>query len=341
MGSERFLKAQVGLQADFGTSVTPTIQVPWVVDYEDQSEEHEVEMDAGTWTPTTQVAEMAKFAVVKAKGTGIFEMIPVLLNSGLADVNATGADPYTHTWTISPAAVGVPKPETFLGGAVGENLGGTGPAGKLADQYLKTLVLSGNINDKAVSFEAEYFGTGYDDNSGAGYAFASVALPATMDVMNALKGQINIQDAGVAGGDFATMTAFSCAILDWTWTLDTGLRPKWCLTNNVTTFAGVKYEPPSVEFDATVRTTSANYALVKVKKDARTYQELQLIVNGLLTRALTVNMTGRWVECPTPHARQDGEVVMKAKFRAQTPHTQTTTPHFAAITCVSKHNWGA
>lgn len=341
MGSERFLKAQCGLQADFGTAVTPTIQVPWTVNYEDGREHHTAEWDSGAWTPTTIATLAQTFALVKPSGTMFFEMLPVLLGSGLEDAAGVGADPYTHTYTISPSAVATPKPLTWLIGENGNNLGATGPAAKFKDQYLRTLKLAANINDKMVSFEAEMFGTGYDDNSGAGYAFASVNLPATMEAMNGLKGQINIQDATATGGDFATMTAFTCSFIDWSLALETGVEPKYCLSDNITTFAGIKQTQPNIELDATVRTSSTNYALMKAKADARTYQELQLIVNGALTRKLTVNLTGRWVEMPTVHGRQDGEVVMRGKFRAETPHTQTTTPHYGAFIVVSKQNWSA
>ena len=222
---------------------------------------------------------------------------------------------------------------------MGNNLGATGPAAKFIDQYLRRLRLSANINDKMLALEAEMFGTSYDDNSGAGYAFANVALPANIEAMNGLKGQINIQDATTTGGDFLTMTAFTCSWLDWDLTLETGNEPKYCLSDNITTFAGLKQTTPNIELSATVRTSSTNYALVKAKADARTYQELQLMVNWANSRKLTVNLTGRWTEVLSVHNRQDGEVVMQGRFRAETPHTQTTTPHYAALIVVSKHNW--
>ena len=339
MGSDKFLKMQVGLQTAFGTPATPTIQLPLTGEYEDQRIHHAAEYDTGTWTLTEISTLQQTLSKVMVKGSAIYEVLPVLLNSMWEDVAPSGADPYTHTYTISPAAVAVPKPLTALCGAVGENLGGTGPAVKLPDLYVRSLTLAANVNNPMVRLDAELFGTNVDDNRAAGYAFASVALPATMEVINGLKGAISIDDAGATGGAFTTMTAFSCAIVDWSLKLTSGLEPKYCLTDNVVTHMGVRYTEPSAEFTATVRTTAANYALVKAKSDARTYQELQLVLSGALTRALTVNLTGRWTSVPSAATRENGEVVMKSTFQARTPHTQTTTPHFGALTVISKHNW--
>ena len=76
-----------------------------------------------------------------------------------------------------------------------------------------------------------------------------------------------------------------------------------------------------------MRTTTATYAAIKRKADARTYQELQLYIPGSdpATRYLRINMTGRWDVVATAHDEQDGEVVMKPTFLVETPHTQTTT----------------
>jgi hypothetical protein len=339
MASEKLLKAQAGLQTAFGTGVAPTIQVPWVVDYEDTREHHEAEWDAGTWTPTTITTLAATGATVSISGTAFFELLPVLLSSGLEDVAPGGADPFTYAYTISPAAPAVPKPLTWLVGAVGENIGGTGPAVKFIDQYLRSLTLSANVNDKMLALEAEMFGTSYDDNAGAGYAFAVAALPTPIEAMNGLKGQLNIQDAAAIGGDFTTMTAFACSWLDWSLALTTGIEPKYCLSDNITSFAGIKQTVPVLELAATVRTSATNYALIKAKADARTYQELQLIINGSATRKFQANLTGRWVDVLSAHSRQDGEVVMKGTFRAETPHTQTTTPHYAALSLITKTSW--
>ena len=137
------------------------------------------------------------------------------------------------------------------------------------------------------------------------------------------------------------MTDFECSILDWELTIDTGIEPAYCLTDETTTWSALKYTSPSVEFKPIVRTTTATYAAIKAKSDARTYQELQLLIAGAVSpgSSLTVNMTGLWDVVPTAHDDQDGEVVMKPTFRCQTPHLQTTTPHYLTILVGSTHNW--
>ena len=340
MANERALLAQVGLQTEFGTGVTPTIKAPWKVDYEDGQEQRESEYDGGTWLPTTKITKLSDFASLKTSGDMDFEMLAVLLNSGLADVAPTGTDPYTHTYLMDPAAPGTPKPLTYLVGATGENIGGTGPAVKLIDQYMQKLTLSGSINDKVVGHEAEWFGTAVNDNSGAGFAFeAGLTPPANCEGLNALLGQLNLQDAATTGGDFTTMTAFACALIGWKLTIDTGLQPKWCLCDNKTTFSATRVDNPAVELEATIRTSATNYALVRGKHLSRTFQELQLIVNGSLTRKATFNLTGWWQECKSAHVRENGDVVMKAKFAARVPYNQGTTPHFFGATVISKHGW--
>lgn len=343
MASTNFNKAQVGLQTAFGTAVAPTKQVPWKGTYEDKTQRHVAKYDAGTWTPTTIVAEVGYETAVTFEGTAFFELIPVLLNSGFADVAPTGT--YVHTYWVNPAAVATPMPLTALIGTVGYNLGGTGPAVKLKDLYLKKLTLSANINDKAVMLKAECFGTTYDDNSGAGYAFASVGLPATMEVINAMKGTLNYADAGVTGvGEglpFSEgLTAFSCTLLDWELEIDTGIEPAWCLTDNVTTWSALKYTQPTCTFKPIMRTNSTTYAQVKAKADAMTYQALQLQLAGSsAARSLSINMTGLWDVVPTVHDEQDGEVVIKPTFTTQTSHLQVTTAHWLTIINTSTHNW--
>lgn len=341
MASTNFNKAQVGLQSAFGTPVAPTIQVPWKYTYEDKRQRHKAEYDAGTWTPTTIVTDVAFETAVTLEGDAFFELIPVLLNSGLADVAPTGT--YIHNYWVNPAAVATPKPLTALLGAVGTSLGVTGPAVKLRDLYLKTLTLSANINDKMVKVKAEFFGTTYDDNSAAGYAFASVGLPATMEGINGLKGLLNYGDASTTGlaegAEYDGLTSFSCSLLDWEWMLETGIEPAWCLTDNTTTWSTLKYTRPVCTFKPIMRTSSTTYAIIKAKADARTYQNVQLQLAGTSSRELSINMTGLWDVVPTVHDEQDGEVVIKPTFNCETPHTQTTTPHWLTIINTSTHNW--
>lgn len=337
MGSVRFLKVQVGLQTAFLTPVDATIQLPLIGNYIDGRVHHTSEWDSGTWTPTTIPALERTLSTVNLTGSAAFEILPVLLNSMWEDVAPSVT--YIHTYVISPSAVAVPKPLTALVGAVGENLGGTGPAVKLPDLHVRQLTLSSSLNAPMVNLEAELFGTNVNDNAGAGFAFIAVGLPATMETVNGLKGAFNIQDAAVAGGDFTTMTALSCAISGWTLTMRSGLEPKYCLDGASVTHSGIVYTRPSIELALTVRTSSTNYALVKAKSDARTYQELQMVLSGASSRSFTANLTGRFTSVPSAGERENDEVVMKGVFTAETSHLQTTTPHWATLIVNSTHNW--
>jgi hypothetical protein len=338
MPAERFLKAEVGLQTAFGTPVSPTIMVPLTGSYENQDVWHEAPYDSGTWTPTT-IREKVQTAVqVSFRGTGIFEMLPVFFNSGYEDVAPSVT--YLHTYTINPAAVAVPKPLTARLGAVGTNIGATGPAMIASDLYLRSWRLSGNVTgDKSTAFEATMFGSLLNDSSGAGVAFIGSALPVTLETMKALKGTLNIEDAAVAGGAFATMTAFSGSLLDWEINGTTGIEPAFSGDGNILTFYGIKHVPPVHTMRIAIRTNATNYALIYGKANAGTYQELQYTLNGSGSRVFTCNLTGAFTECRTAHARNNNEVVMEATLTAQTPHTQTTTPHYAAILVNSTNNW--
>lgn len=337
MASSKARNAEVGLQTAHGTPVAPTVRVPMGWTDEDQREVHVAAY--GGWTPTAVTTEIATMAGLEVDGPAFFELLPIFFNSGIDDVAPTGADPYTHTYAISPSAVGAPMPLTWKVGATGVDIGGTGPAVQLADMYVEEITLSGNINDKVVNCKVKMFGTEWDDNSGAGYAFEGVDFVSTQEMLSAILGQLNIQDAETTGGNFLTMTPFSCAVLDWEWTLTTGIGPLWCTTDNTTSFVGLKYTEPMCTFKPVMRTSATNYALVKAKHTARTPQELQLIVNGTATRAFTANMTGRWTECPTVHGDTDGELTMSPTFTCEVPAMQTTWPHFLGVIVVSKYNW--
>jgi len=338
MGSQNFMKMQVGLQTAHGTAVTPTIQIPVTGTYTDKLTKRVAPYDAGTWTPTTIVSNVAYLSEVKATGDGFFELLPVWLNSAFEDVAPSAT--YVHTYEVSPAAIAVPMPLTALLGAVGENLGVTGPAVKIKDLYVQELILSGNMNTFEVSCETTLFGGQVDDNSGAGYAFASVALPVTLDAMKALKGGLNIDDAGTTGGAFATMTAFAGALLDWKLSIKPGIAPRWSGDSNALTYGGLVYTTPVITFTPTIRTTSVNYALVKAKEEANTYQELELTISGTTAADSFVSqLTGRWTACPTAHERKNGELVMTPTFTAETSHLQTTTPHYATFVNTSTNNW--
>jgi len=338
MGSQKFMKMQVGLQTAHGTAATPTIQIPVTGTYTDKLVKRVAPYDSGTWTPTTIVNNVAYLSEVKATGDGFFEMMPVWLNSAFEDVAPSVT--YTHTYTVAPAAIAVPMPLTALLGAVGENLGVTGPAVKIKDLYVQELVLSGNMNTYEVNCDVTLFGGQVDDNAGAGYAFASVALPVTMDAMKTLLGGLNIDDAGTTGGAFATMTAFAGALLDWKLSIKPGIGPKWSGDSNSLASCGIVHTTPVITFTPTVRTTSVNYALVKAKEEANTYQELELTVNGTTASdSFKAQLTGRWTACPTAHERKNDELVMTPTFTAETSHLQTTTPHYAKFINSSTNNW--
>jgi hypothetical protein len=191
--------------------------------------------------------------------------------------------------------------------------------------------------------KAEMFGTTYDDNSDAGYAFDTTgcAFPATMEIVNALRGVLSYKAATTDGAvAFSSPTPFVCSMLDWEFVLDTGIEPAWCTTNNVTTWAALKYTAPSCTFAPIMRTSATTYAAIKTAADAGTYQGLTFLIEGTTTaRSLKILMTGLWDVVPTVHDDQDGEVVIKPTFRCQTAHTQTTSPHWLTIENESTHAW--
>jgi hypothetical protein len=326
--STRFLKAQAGKQAQFGTAVTTTFQLPFTGDYEDLQEEHNAEYDRGTWTPTTIVEKVADYAKVTMTGVSYFELLPMFLNMGhdlIAAVDNTTH--YTYDDAVSPTAVGVPRPYTFLLGG-GQAIGGTGPAVRIQDAFLESLTLAGNLNSKEITVQADIFGLSVNDNAGAGFAFASVGLPPKLGMMKTLLGALRYKDAGTTGGSFATMTGLACSLLDWSITWNTGLTPKWSADGNALTYCGVRHNEPSVEFTPTIRTDSTTYAAIKGKANAKTYQEFQLQITGTEQRDFKLNMTGRFLPNFVAHSRANDEVVMQPTFRVETPHTQTTTPHW-------------
>jgi hypothetical protein len=67
---------------------------------------------------------------------------------------------------------------------------------------------------------------------------------------------------------------------------------------------------------------------VRRKAELRTYQELQLTLNGGDAEQLVLKLTGRFLPTVIAHARSNDEVVMAATFQVETPHTQITTPHW-------------
>ena len=107
MASSKFNKAQVGLQTAIGTGLAATamsIQVPWKGMYEDRRQRHTAEYDAGTWTPTTIVADVGYETFATFEGTAFFEMIPAAL--GQYRRSARAVDRAIHTAAAPQAGVG-------------------------------------------------------------------------------------------------------------------------------------------------------------------------------------------------------------------------------------------
>lgn len=325
--SVKFLKAEAGKQAEFGTPVAPTFRLPFEGEYQDAQEDHVAQYDSGVWTPQEIAGKVADHATFTLKGTAFFELLPIFWNAGYNDITPSGTGPYAYDDALDPAAEGAPIPYTFYFGG-GEDIGGTGPAIRIADAYCQSFSLAFGIGAKQIALQSTWFGKSVDDNAGAGFDFIGSNLPGSLEMMKGLLGELNVQDAAATGGDFATMTAFECSLLDWTLTVNTGIRPKWAADNNALTYCGYYYEAPAVTLAAAIRTTSANYANVAAKAKARTYQELELILNGSSARQLRAQLTGRWLPNVTAHGRSGNEVVMNAVFQAGTPYTQTTTPHY-------------
>ncbi len=330
--SAKFLKAVAAKQTAFGTpGAANYFQLPWTGEYEDLEEEHLAEYDQGTWTPTAIVEKVGEMARVTLSGVMFFELFPVLLNASHDAITAVDATThFSYDDAVSPSAVGAPIPYTsWLGG--NEAIGGTGPAVRIQDCYCESWTLTGNINTKEVQMTSTWFGLQVDDNSGAGFAFPTAALPTSLNMMKTLLGGLDYQDAAATGGDFTTMTAAACVLLDWELTFAGGLVPLWCVNSSTAlTYSGVRHEEPSCEYKPTIRTNATTYAAVKGKANSRTFQEVMISIIGANQNDCNWKMTGRFQPAFIAHSRNDNEVVMQPTFRCETPWTQTTTPHWVS-----------
>lgn len=327
--SINFLKSEAGKQALFGTAVAPDFLMPFTGTYQDVGDFHEAPVDSGRWVPVTFIDRVSNFARFSFQGAAFFELLPVFLSAGFADLTPGGAGPYTYDHTLDLASPGAPSPYTFRFGG-DEDIGGTGPAVQIQDSFCERVQLSGNANDRSVTLQSDWFGADVDDNSGAGYAFAGAALPAPLGMMRFPFSTLEYQDATTTGGDFLTMTAFACTLLDWTLNIRTGIAPKWAADANQLEYCGVRIDTPLVEFTATLRTDATSYAnvMAKANADSPTYQELQFTQVGAGSRQAIWQMTGRWLPLRSAHDRSNNEVVMNnAVFRASGYPSQTTTPH--------------
>lgn len=330
-----FFRVQAAQQSAFGTAVEPAFALPVVFDYQQGDVEQLAQWDEGSWTPLEIMELVASFATFKLRGVLCYELLPVLLNAGFGAMTPSGMGPYSYAGSGGPSAVGAPSPYTFR---FGGNQGSGGSMVQIADAYLNSLTLTFNLNDKIVTFESEWFGRFVDDNGGAGYAPAAVALPDGLRMVNGLLATVGVQDATATGGVFDDLTAFECALIEWQLQIDTGLRPAWSADKNALTYCGVRHEEPSAVWSPHLRTTLDNYALVLTKAQQRTYQELQIALSDT-DRALTLQMTGRFVGKTNAHERTRGEVVMKPTFVVRTSHDQVNSSHWMdwAITAGWEH----
>ena len=341
MATIKFLKAEAGKQAALGTPASPDFLLPMMGEYEDAQFEVAAEWDSGTWSGIEIVEQAAKLARFKLRGVSFFELWPIFLSAGFNDQIGVGASaPYSYFDVLAPGVVGLPHPYTLRFGALGQNIGGTGPTVQIPDAYLESITLTGNINSKDVTLDSQWFGSEIDDNSGAGYAFAGAALPSPLGMMKTLLGAISLQDAGATGGDFGSLTGLTGVLLDWVLTIRTGLSPKWSADSNQLTYTGVRIQEPTITFTPTIRTNATTYAATRTKYEARTYQELQITLTGELSRQAVFKLTGRWTSVPTPRRREDGELVISPTFTAGTPETQTTTPHIFGWTIDTRWSHG-
>ena len=325
--SARFLKSQAGMQATFETAVTPTFTLPFAGEYEDAGDFNEAELDDGRWIPSKIIDRVSNYATFRLRGAAFFEMLPILNNAMFAYTAPVGAGaPFAYNYELDLTVPGTPRPYTFMFGG-GEDLGATGPAVRIADCYCQSYVLSGNMNDRSVSLESNWFGAGVDDNSGAGYDFAAVAMPSPLGMLRFPYSTLEYEDATTTGSGFTTMTAMNCRLMDWRLSVNGGLRAQWSADANQLTMCGVFIDTPSIQLEATIRTDATTYAAVRGKAESQTYQELQFTLTGASSRAAIFQMTGRWLPVTNVHARSNGEVVMTGTFDSGGYPSQTTTPH--------------
>lgn len=321
-----FLQVQAARQTDFDSPATPTTALPLRFEYADGDQDQVAAWDSGAWTGLEIVERVAQIATVKLRGALFFELMPLLLAAGFAAMDPSGDGPYAYEDSVAPGATGTPSPYTFL---LGGNDGNRSPTSlvQVQDAYLSKLTLTYSPTVHIVQMESEWFGRYIDDNSGLGFEPAAVSLPDGLRMVNGLLSTLGLQDAGDTGGAFDAITEFECELVEWTLTLDTGLRPAWCGDGNNLSYGGVRQEWPALSFAPTIRTNLDTYALVLTKAQQRQAQELQLTFYGE-DRSLVLRMTGRWQPKLNAHERVRGEVVMKPTFEARTPYSQATSPHW-------------
>lgn len=322
------LRVQAGRQDAFDSPAAMAVAIPAVGDAQDAQEEHVAPWDQGAWTPIVIVDKVAQIATFELNGTLFFETLPLLLEPGFGAMLPSGDGPYTFEGGATPGIVSDPVPYTYRFG--GDNAGVvTGSMVQVQDAYLQSLHLEFGLDAKAILYKATFFGRFYDDNGGLGYQPASVTLPPNLGLVNGLLATMAVQDAGSTGGAFDDLASLDCELMGWSIDLETGLRPMWAGDRNALTYCGVRHEAPLGRFQPVIRTNIATYATVLVKAQQRAYQELELAFYGADSRQAVLHFTGRWLSKLQGHERERGEIVMKPTFIFETPHTQTTTPHWA------------
>ena len=337
-----FLRVQAGKQAEFDDATTPTVALPVTFEYEEGDVEQLAKWDPGVWTPLVIVERTARFATFRLRGTLFFEMLPLLLNAGFGEMAGNEVEGsgglYGYGDSVAPGQTGEPAAYTLrLGGNDANRWQGS--MVQIQDAYLHKLTLSFNLNDKAVLFESEWFGRYIDDNDGAGYAPLAVTLPPNLAIVNGLRTELGVQDAGGAeGSEFGDLTLFECSLMEWQLQIDTGVRPAWAADGNNYFYCGVRHEWPQASLTAHLRTNLDNYAITKVKANLRTYQEMRLQIAGNDNRRVRFDMTGRWLPNFPAHDRSREEVVMKPEFRVESPHWQTVFSHWLSYDFLTR--WG-
>lgn len=327
-----FLRVQAGAQSAFGEAATPSFGLPVVFEVEEGDQDQIALWDAGKWTPVAIVERVAQAATFTLRGVLFFELLPLFLDAGFNAMTPGGSGPFTYEDAFAPGAAGDPVAYTFR---FGGNDGGRSPASmvQIQDAYLRSLALTFSVERRVVTFEAKWFGRFVDDNEGSGYEPEAVNVPGGLTMVNGLLATLGLQDAGDSGGAFDAIEQTDCALTEWQIAIDTGLRPAWASDQNALTYCGARQEWPAISFAAQLRTSIATYATTKVKANQHAYQELQLAfydAANLGDRSFVLRLTGRWLPGFVAHERTRGEIVMKPKFQAETPATQTTTPHFAS-----------
>ena len=352
MGTVNFLKVETGRQAAFGTAVDPTTHIPIEGRYSDDQEDHEAPWDAGTWIKGQISTKVNDFATFNHQGSGIYEMLPMYHFAGYRFKAPTAdGDAFVYEDNIDVGLAGSPAAYTHRFGAADEPIAdGGGPAIQVRNGFCQTYTLTGGITQKVPTLRADWFGHGVDDNEDAttgepkGYPFTSTGSIAKPGLMRSLGNIFQVKDATETGGVFTDMETTDCVIRNWALNVGFGTQPKWGADGGGPTYCGARYDDPVIELRLNARMNKDTWRYFRTKANKRTYQEVMFTVfdgadAASPDREFTIKMTGRWLNVPNPHDREDNEVVMQPVFRAQRYIAQATTPHLFGwkIKCLFEH----